>query len=120
MCASFGVPRCWLHCHSSPAAAAPAVIRSLQAISRHIGNKTLAATRLYWSRHRVRLGLDEVRRPAWLLASPPPGMLLDSVPAWMCCCFVGLDQSQPWPCTKHTHAEHAALCLHALPCPLRC
>lgn len=31
-----------------------------QAISTHLGNKTVAATRLYWSRHRERLGLDAI------------------------------------------------------------
>ena len=32
--------------------------RDMKSISRFLGNKTLAATRLFWSRHRVRLGLD--------------------------------------------------------------
>lgn len=31
-----------------------------QAISAYLGNKTVAATRLYWSRHRERLGLDAI------------------------------------------------------------
>ncbi|KAL4451554.1 hypothetical protein ABPG75_007216 [Micractinium tetrahymenae] len=34
--------------------------RDLKAISAYLGNKTVAATRLYWSRHRDRLGLDAI------------------------------------------------------------
>ncbi|PRW20913.1 hypothetical protein C2E21_8607 [Chlorella sorokiniana] len=34
--------------------------RDLKAVSQFLGNKTVAATRLYWSRHRERLGLDGI------------------------------------------------------------
>ena len=56
-----------------------AVSLGAQAISRHIGNKTLAATRLYWSRHRVRLGLDEVRAAA-AMRCPFPASLPACLP----------------------------------------
>jgi hypothetical protein len=69
----------------------------LQSISQFLGNKTVAATRLYWSRHRERLGLDGImaeRAAAGLGAeepSPNAGPAAAAVAA-----IAGLPNLQAW------------------------
>jgi hypothetical protein len=73
------------------------LLARLQSISQFLGNKTVAATRLYWSRHRERLGLDGImseRAAAGLGAeepSPNAGPAAAAVAA-----IAGLPNLQAW------------------------
>lgn len=87
--------RCPLNFSAPPSPPPP-----LQAISQYLGNKTVAATRLYWSRHRERLGLDGI------MAERAAAGLPDEAPAPGA---AGLPDLQAWaPLLDHLQKQAAA------------
>lgn len=84
----------------------------MQAVSHFLGNKTVAATRLYWSRHRERLGLDAImaeRAAAGLGAEDHAPGAATAVPVAAAAAAAGLpDLQQSWaPLLDHLQRQAA-------------